>query len=190
MDQRIIELNQAFMQKGLAMAYINAHNLETGFLTGQIRNRLTRTDMEDHSTSLRYITRTIAINLQENDISLNSQQAGMIFQFCFDRSVEVGYKHFNGIDLSDVSFDIQEAFEYYEPDVPYNIQQVLTNRVGNIAMLTAKLWQYMDETGVFDTPFSEWFANFLSVATTLGLLFATEIDFDDESELNAFLNLD
>ena len=48
----------------------------------------------------------------------------------------------------------------------------------------------MEGTGVFDTPFNVWFSNFLSVATTIGLRFAQEIDFDDESELNAFLNID
>ena len=48
----------------------------------------------------------------------------------------------------------------------------------------------MEGTGVFNTPFNVWFSNFLSVATIIGLRFAQEIDFDDESELNAFLNID
>ncbi len=48
----------------------------------------------------------------------------------------------------------------------------------------------MESSGVFDTPFNVWFSNFLSVATTIGLKFAQEIDFDDESELNASLSID
>lgn len=51
-------------------------------------------------------------------------------------------------------------------------------------------WSFMEDTGVFDSPFHVWFSNFLSVATTIGLRFAQEIDFNDESEFNAFLNID
>lgn len=114
----------------------------------------------------------------------------MIFQFFFDRAVEIFFKQFNGIETDSVTFNVQDAFDYYEPDLPYNVQQILSNRVGNIAALTSKLWRVMENSGVFDTPFNVWFSNYLSVATTLGLRFAQEIDFDDESELNAFLNLD
>ena len=48
----------------------------------------------------------------------------------------------------------------------------------------------MEKTGVFATPFNVWFSNYLTVATTIGLKFAQEIDFGDESELNTFLNID
>ena len=190
MTEKEIGINKAFIKKGIEMSLVSAENLETGFITGQVCNHLDNQEMIEIATALRSITQTIAKILEERNTIPNQVQSGLIFQYFFDRSVEIFYKQFNGIETDSVSFNIQEEFEYYEPDLPYNVPQILTNRVGNIAVLTSKLWNFMEGTGVFDTPFNVWFSNFLSVATTIGLRFAQEIDFDDESELNAFLNID
>lgn len=190
MTEKDIELNKDFSQKGVDMAYINAYNLETGILTGEVRNHINREETIEIMKTLRYIAQTIAKSFQENSISPDSGQAGMMFQYFFDRAVEIFYKHYNDIETESVSFNVQEIFEYYEPDVPYNIQQVLTNRTSQIAILNTKLWRYMEKTGVFETPFDMWFSNFLTVAFTIGFMFAAEIDFDDDSELNAFLYQD
>lgn len=189
MSEKEIEINHAFKKKGIEMSLVSAENLDTGFISGQVRNRLDNQEMIEIVTALRSITQTIGKLFEERNTIPNQFQSGMIFQFFFDRAVEIFYKQLNGIDTDPVSFNIQEALDYYEPDLPYNVQQILTNRVGNIAALISKLWSFMENSGVFDTPFNVWFSNFLSVATTLGLRFAQEIDFEDESEINAFLNL-
>ena len=188
--EKEIEINKAFIKKGIDMSFVSAENLETGFVSGQVRNQLDNQEVIEIATALRSITQTIAKLFEERNTIPNQVQSGLIFQYFFDRSIEIFYKQFNGIETDSVSFNIQEVFEYYEPDLPYNVQQILTNRVGNIAILTSKLWNFMKSSGVFDTPFNIWFSNYLSVATTIGLRFAQEIDFDDESELNAFLNID
>ena len=190
MTEKEIEINKAFIKKGIDMSFVSAENLETGFVSGQVRNQLDNQEVIEIATALRSITQTIAKLFEERNTIPNQVQSGLIFQYFFDRSIEIFYKHFNGIETDSVSFNIQEVFEYYEPDLPYNVQQILTNRVGNIAILTSKLWNFMKSSGVFDTPFNIWFSNYLSVATTIGLRFAQEIDFDDESELNAFLKID
>ena len=178
------------MNKGIQMSLIGAENLETGFISSQVINIIDKQELIDTANSLRYICQVVTKSLEEHATVPTKVQSGMIFQYFFDRAVEIFYKQYHGIDTDSVSFNIQEVFEYYEPDMPYNIQQILTNRVGNIVLLTGKLWKFMEETGVFETPFSMWFSNYLSIATTLGLRFAQEIDFDDQSELNAFLNQD
>lgn len=190
MTEKEIEINKAFIQKGIDMSLINAENLETGFISGQVCNILDKQELIEIATALRSITQTIAKLFEERNTIPNQVQSGLIFQYFFDRAVEIFYKQFNGIETDSVSFNVQEVFDYYEPDLPYNIQQILTNRVGCIVVLTSKLWSFMERTGVFDTPFNVWFSNYLSVATTIGLRFAQEIDFNDESELNAFLNID
>ena len=188
--EKEIGINKAFIKKGVDMSLVSAENLETGFITGQVCNHLDNQEMIEIATALRSITQTIAKILEERNTIPNQVQSGLIFQYFFDRSVEIFYKQFNGIETDSVSFNIQEVFEYYEPDLPYNVQQILTNRVDNIVVLTSKLWNFMEGTRVFNTPFNVWFSNFLSVATIIGLRFAQEINFDDESELNAFLNID
>lgn len=190
MTEKEIEINQAFIKKGIDLSIISAENLGTGFISGQVCNHLDNQEIIEIATALRSITQTIGKLFENRNTIPNQVQSGLIFQFFFDRAVEIFYKQFNGIETDSVSFNIQDVFDYYEPDVPYNVQQILTNRVGNIAALTSKLWIFMEDTGVFDSPFNVWFSNFLSVATTIGLRFAQEIDFNDESELNAFLNID
>ena len=142
------------------------------------------------SDAMKTITQTSAKLIEKRNTIPKHEQSGLTIQYFFDIAVEIFYKQYHGIETDSVSFNIQEIFDYYEPDLPYNVQQILTNRVGNIAALTSSLWSFMESTGVFDTPFNVWFSNFLSVATTIGLKFAQEIDFEDESELNAFLNID
>lgn len=190
MTEKEIEINQAFIKKGIDMSMVSAENLETGFISGQICNHIDNKEVIEIATALRSITQTIGKLFEDRNTIPTQIQSGLIFQFFFDRAVEIFYKQFNGIETDSVSFNIQDVFDYYEPDVPYNVQQILTNRVGNIAALTSKLWSFMEDTGVFDSPFHVWFSNFLSVATTIGLRFAQEIDFNDESEFNAFLNID
>lgn len=190
MTEKEIEINQAFIKKGIDMSMVSAENLETGFISGQICNHIDNQEVIEIATALRSITQTIGKLFEDRNTIPTQIQSGLIFQFFFDRAVEIFYKQFNGIETDSVSFNIQDVFDYYEPDVPYNVQQILTNRVGNIAALTSKLWSFMEDTGVFDSPFNVWFSNFLSVATTIGLRFAQEIDFNDESEFNAFLNID
>lgn len=190
MTEKEIEINKAFIQKGIDMSLINAGNPETGFISGQVCNILDKQELIEIATALRSITQTIAKLFEERNTIPNQVQSGLIFQYFFDRAVEIFYKQCKGVETDSVSFNVQEVFDYYEPDLPYNIHQILTNRVGCIVVLTSKLWSFMERTGVFDTPFNVWFSNYLTVATTIGLRFAQEIDFDDESELNAFLDID
>lgn len=190
MTEKEIGINQAFIKKGIDMSMVSAENLETGFISGQVCNHIDNQEMLEIATALRSITQTIGKLFEERNTIPNQVQSGLIFQFFFDRAVEIFFKQFNGIETDSVTFNVQDAFDYYEPDLPYNVQQILTNRVGNIAALASYLWSFMEKTGVFATPFNVWFSNYLTVATTIGLKFAQEIDFDDESELNAFLNID
>ncbi|UKI43472.1 MAG: hypothetical protein L6U16_10540 [Porphyromonadaceae bacterium] len=189
-DKEIEIANKTFMKKGVEMSLFTVENMETGFITEEIRNHINRKELIEIAGALRSVALTVAKTLEENGVTPNQTQSGLIFQYFFDRAVEIFYKQYHGIETDSVTFNIQEVFDYYEPDLPYNVQQILTNRVGNIAVLTSKLWSFMESTNVFDTSFNVWFSNFLSVATTIGLRFAQEIDFDDQSELNEFLDID
>ena len=179
-----------FMQYGVQLAQFSPYNLETGFITGQVCNEIGREEILEKAQTLRFICNETAKQIEKASEIFNQAQAGLIFQYFFDRSVEIFYKKYNDLPFDDVNFNINEVFEYYEPDLPYNVQQILTNRVGNIAVLTSKVWKYMEENLIFEKPIRQWFANYLYLAVSLGLAFAREIDFDDESELNRFLNPD
>lgn len=186
--KQLAEKVRDFLIKGAKSAYISEGNSDSGFLTNEKINFLPKEDLLELANSLRFLCIETAKNLDRNNVRFNQHEYSQIFQYFFDRALELFYKKLNGIDTDDVVFNIQEVFDYYEPDVPYNVQQIMTNRVKNIAMLTTKLWRYMTVSKFLDLPFKEWFSNYLILATTLGIAFGQEIDFDDESELNNFLN--
>ena len=186
--KQLAEKVREFLTQGVRLAYVSEGNLDSGFLTNEKINFLPKEDLLELANSLRFLCIETAKNLDRNNVRFNQHEYSLIFQYFFDRALELFYKTLNGIDTDDVVFNIQEVFDYYEPDVPYNVQQIITNRVKNIAMLTSKLWRYMNVSKFLDLPFKEWFSNYLILATTLGIAFGQEIDFDDESELNNFLN--
>ena len=115
MTEKEIEINKAFIQKGIDMSLINATNPETGFISGQVCNQLDNQKLIEIATSLRSITQTIAKLFEERNTIPNQIQSGLIFQYFFDRAVEIFYKQFNGIETDSVSFNVQDAFDYYEP---------------------------------------------------------------------------
>ena len=65
------------------------------------------------ATALRSITQTIGKLFEERNTIPNKVQSGLIFQFFFDRAVEIFFKQFNGIETDSVTFNVQDAFDYY-----------------------------------------------------------------------------
>ena len=59
MTENEIEINQAFIKKGIEMSLINADNMETGFISGQVCNRLDNKKMIEIVAALRSITQSI-----------------------------------------------------------------------------------------------------------------------------------
>lgn len=47
MTEKEIEINQAFIRKGIDMSMVSAENLETGFISGQICNHIDNQEMID-----------------------------------------------------------------------------------------------------------------------------------------------
>lgn len=59
MAENEIEINQAFIRKGIDMSMVSAENLETGFISGHVCNHLDKQEMIEIATALRSITLTI-----------------------------------------------------------------------------------------------------------------------------------
>ena len=56
MTEKEIEINKAFIKKGIDMSFVSAENLETGFVSGQVRNQLDNQEVIEIATALRSIT--------------------------------------------------------------------------------------------------------------------------------------
>ena len=100
MTENEIEINKAFIKKGIDMSLIGAENLDTGFISDQICNQLDNQELIEIATALRSITQTIAKLLEERNAIPNQVQSGLIFQYFFDRAVAVSYTHLRAHETS------------------------------------------------------------------------------------------
>lgn len=167
------------MTTGLKMAYKNGDFKDSGFIENRQIHFLSRETLIDLVSSLQNNCMATASALSSNSGGLTQQQCGKIFQYFFDRTVEMFYKKLKWIDTDGVVVDAREALGNYEPDVPRNLQEIIAGKDLNIGIITTNLWRYMEEKKIFDLPFGEWFTNYLVIATAIGLAFAQEIEFEE-----------
>ena len=114
------------------------------------------------------LSHVCAGNIQDNF------ECGTLFQYVFDKVVEATYKKLMGEEI-DTQFNIREAFEYHEPDLPEYIQLKLTNVVGKLAIISTEILQYLGKNGLKTTDLSTWMAPYFMVAATIAIQFAQEI---------------
>ena len=176
------------IEKGLDLAEENIKNIKTGFLTFKVENNFTEEEESYIIEKLRECSIYFAEIVEKNEIEQEFHKLGLIFNYFFDKTVEIFYKQYNGIDLNTVNFDLYEIFEQYEVDVPLNIQRILHNQLLKIVGLTRSLWDYMEESGYFEMKYSEWLSMFLYTACIIGLNFVQNLDFNNDSEISVFLN--
>ena len=87
----------------------------------------------------------------------------------------------------DTQFNIKEAFEYHEPDLPEYIQLKLTNVVGKIAIINRRIIQYLEDNDARTANLDNWLPAYLMVAVIIAIQFAQEIDPNDDSEMQKYL---
>ena len=169
------------------MAFVDSMNLETGFLTRHRISTMTEEGIMDFSLE----TEAIINQMVE---ALNHICAGNIpdhfecvtlFQYVFDKVVEAAYKKITGEEI-DTQFNIKEAFEYHEPDLPEYIQLKLTNVVGKVAIISSDILHYLGKNDLKTTDLSTWMSPYFMVAATIAIQFAQEIDLNDDTEMQGF----
>ena len=186
MDKR--ELAQS-LSPFVMLAFVDAQNLKTGFLTRRRINELTKEQIMGFSMETEKIINKLSRQLEQvagGNIPTDFE-CGTLFQYVFDKVTEALYKLLMGNEV-DTQFNIKEAFEYHEPDLPEYIQLKLTNVVGKIAVINRKLIQYLEDNDVRTANLDNWLPAYLMVAVIIAIQFAQEIDPDDNSEMQAYLN--
>lgn len=181
---KVQKLQQEIVQYGASLSILNASNIDTGFLTMQ------RTTPLENEQLIALSSETEQILVQFTDafsnVSLNGYDSATIFQYVFDKVVEVTYKVIFDFDI-DTQFIPKEVYEYHEPDLPEYVQVKLTNVVGQILRIHSKTIDYIDKNGGRPNKQAEWLLPVLLLASFIGIQFAQEIDYNDQSELDRFL---
>ena len=183
------ELAQS-LSKFVQMADIDAENVDTGFLTGHRINSLPKEQalfilME----SRRIITQMVQqLNEATNGEVPTDVECGLLFQYVFDKVTEVTYKTIMDLDI-DTQLDLAEVFEYYEPDLPTHIQLKLTNVVGKVARIHDKIIKFLDDNQSRSSDLLSWMLFYLMVSASIAIKFAQEIDPEDDTDMQKYLEL-
>ena len=171
------------------MAYVDSMNPDTGFLTRNIVNPLSKEQIVDFYGETEEIINQFVQLLEDtlNGIVPLDYDCGMLFQYVFDKITEATYKMIMDEEI-DTQFNLHEAFNEYAPDFPEYIQLKLTNVVPKLGLINSSIIQYLREKDIISADLTEWMPAYLMIAATLGIQFAQEIDPDDDSEMQEYLN--
>ena len=181
----IKEIQQKIVQYGVSLSTISAENIETGFLSMNRINPLENNQV----LALSQETEKILIQFVQafSNIKFERYDSGNIFQYVFDKVVEVTYKVITDSEI-DTQFIPKEVYEYHEPDLPEYIQLKLTNKVGKLGIIHCRVIDYIEKNEYRTDDLNTWLLPLLLIATFIGIEFAQEIDLDDDSEMKAFMN--
>ena len=159
------------------MAFVDSMNPETGFLTRHRIRTMTQEEIMDFSLETEAIINQMVEalnNICAGNIPDNFE-CGTLFQYVFDKVVEAAYKKITGEEIN-TQFNIKEAFEYHEPDLPEYIQLKLTNVVGKVAIISSDILHYLGKNDLKTTDLSTWMSPYFMVAATIAIQFAQELD--------------
>lgn len=184
----IKEIQKEIVQYGVNISYCNIDNLETGLLTMDRFNELEKVQMLALAQETESILRQFVSAFEEHTTNkFEGYDAGVLFQYVFDKVVEVTYKAIIDVEI-DTQFIPSETFDYHEPDLPEYVQLKLTNAVGKVGHICCRTIDFIDKNGYRTDNLKEWLLPLLVVATYVGMEFAQEMDLDDESEMEMYLN--
>ena len=183
-----IENQKEIVQFGVSISQFNIDNLETGLLTMDKFNELEKGQALALAQETESILRQFVSAFEVHSTNkFEGYDAGILFQYVFDKVVEVTYKVIIDVEI-DTQFIPSEPFEYHEPDLPEYIQLKLTNAVGKVGHIFCRTIDFIDQKGYRSENLKDWLLHILIVATYVGMEFAQEIDLDDDSEMEAYLN--
>ena len=183
------EIAEAILNFGVHKAYLSAENITTGVLTQNVINQLSEEEITGLAGETGFILRELIkqLNGSMGGKTPSDYESGILFQYIFDKVTEVTYKTIIGKEVN-TEFSVVEPFEYHELDLPYYIQQKLTNQVGQLACLCRSIIEFMDKNGFRKENLETWMLPFLMVPTYIAIRFAQEMDLNDDSELQAYIN--
>ena len=171
---------------GQKLAVSEQQNITTGFLTYKIKNQIDKEVAMELAQQSEYIVRELVKQLTKSNATPNDYQCRVLFQYVFDKVAEATYKTIVGAEV-DTVLNISEAFEYHKPDLPYYIQQKITNAVPRIVGVANEVLQHIDDNGYRIEDLENWFLPFLILPCGLAMQFVLEMDFNDDSELRQFI---
>ena len=159
-----IENQKEIVQFGVSISQFNIDNLETGLLTMDKFNELEKGQALALAQETESILRQFVSAFEEHSpYKFEGYDAGILFQYVFDKVVEVTYKVIIDVEI-DTQFIPSEPFEYHEPDLPEYIQLKLTNAVGKVGHIFCRTIDFIDQKGYRSENLKDWLLPVLIVS--------------------------
>lgn len=165
----------------------SVENLSRFILQGNVVNAVSKEQALIYIQQMYLIAAGLSEQIDATEEGIESYNCHRLFQYFFDRSAEVMYKMIVGKEEIDTTFDVREAWGYYELDIPEYLQVKITHIVGRLGVIFSSVYDYMKGKGYLSEPIAEWLPALLFSASALASRFMLEVDLDDESELYNFL---
>ncbi len=80
----------------------------------------------------------------------------ILSQYIFEKIAELTYKVLNNEDTDDWSYNIREAFTYYEPEVSEELLAAINNKVGCLEDLVSDTIQFIENKDIDSCDFEVW----------------------------------
>ena len=183
------EIAARIIRYGQARSTMGLDNLFSGFLTNEIKNKIDDEDAKGIALQFESIVKELVKQIVSAGVIPSTDECSTLFQYVFDKVAEATYKIIVNEDVN-VELNIGEAFEYYEPDLPYYIQQKITNAVEKIVTVCSDTLSYIDDNGYRTEDIEYWFLPLLLLSVSLAMHFVLEMNLDDDSELRHYLGED
>lgn len=174
---------------GQSRSTFGPENMFSGFLTYEIKNKIDKEEAMGLALQSESIVKELVKQVISTGVTPGDYECRVLFQYVFDKVAEATYKTIVGDEVN-TELSLHEAFEYHEPDLPYYIQQKITNAVGQIGKVCNDTMGYIDENGYHTEDLEYWFLPLLLLPVGLAMQFALEMDLDDDSELRHFIGED
>lgn len=171
------DLYQELYLYALDLAVINPSRLDTGFLFCSPENGIA----QEQAIELVLTTRDLLLNMVKQlaaavDLSnyVNQLRFGMMFQYCFDKGIELMYHYIQGTSTIPTTFYVPDSMTNEGPDIPKQYQPG-ADVVFKIGSIFYDLQAYCKQKYPEIIGTEEYLFCFFRIAMALGFLYCLEI---------------
>lgn len=160
------------------LAVFDAEHFETGFLSCNPQNGISNEKALELVGSSMYLLRNMAKQIRDAEADLNAYvnqlSFGMMFQYCFDKGVELMFHYVKGTTPIPTTFYVPDCMTNEGPDIPVQYQpgDDVIFKLGSIfhELKENCKKKYLERIGT-----EEYLFCFFRIAASLGFLYCLEM---------------
>lgn len=160
------------------LAVLSADHLETGFLSLTPKNAIDKEQAQELIATSNMLLQSMARQILETEKDMaryiNSLSFGMMYQYCFDKGMELMYHYIQGSETIPTTFCVSDSIENEGPDIPSQYQPG-ADIISKMASILRELKNYCHSTYPEMIGTVNYLFCFFRVAMNLGFLYCLEM---------------